>query len=136
MSLTKLELWCQDAITILAGPDDIPSLIELRRETVRGFAHSPHLYEVAADIAEDLNDLVPDSQRVVREYLIANYGFSFEFFVDKKLAEVRKVLARGRIGGEKDVRLLSDFAADTSNDEVLTAAADSLLEDYARLMKR
>jgi len=135
MNLTELERWCQDAITILTDPDDIPRLIELRRETVRQVAQSPKLYEVAADIADDLNDLAPDAQRVVREYLLANYGFSFEFFVDRKLAKLRKVLARGRVVGEKEFRLLSDFAADTSNDEALTSAADSLLEEYARSLK-
>lgn len=91
---------------------------------------------MAADIAEDLNDLARDSQRAVREHLLANYGVRFEFFIDKKLAKVRKVFARGRIVGEKDFRLLPDFSADTSNDEFLTSAADSLLEEYARSLKK
>lgn len=136
MTLGNLERWFQDAITILAAPDDIPHLIELRRETVRQFADSPKLYEVAADIAEVLNDLAPVSQRAVREYLLANYGFSFEFFVDRKLAKVRKVLARGKIVGKEELRLLSDFTADTSNDEALASVADSLLEEFVRSLKR
>ncbi len=136
MTLGNLAHWCQDAITILTAPDDIPHLVELRRETVRQFADSPKLYEVAADIAEDLNDLAPVSQRAVREYLLANYGFSFDFFVDRKLAKVRSVLARGKIAGQDQFRFLSDFAADTSNDEALASAADSLLEEFVRSLKR
>lgn len=135
-TLDSLERWCQDAITILTAPDDMPHLIELRRETVRQFADSPKLYEVAADIADDLNELAPEARQVVRRYLLSNYGFSFEFFIDKKLTALREVLARGRIGGEEDIRLLSDFSADASTDEALAWAADALLEEYARSLKR
>lgn len=136
MKLTELERWCQDAITILIDHGDIPRLVELRRETVRQLAESPELYGVASDIADDLNDLAPEAQRAVREYLLVNHGFSFEFFVDRKLAKVRKVFSRGRVVGEEEFRLLSDFAADTSNEEALTSAADCLLEKFARSLKK
>ncbi|MBH1620911.1 hypothetical protein I5U23_23570, partial [Stenotrophomonas maltophilia] len=112
MELEKLEKWCQDGITMLSSPNDIPRLVELRRKTVTHFARSRKLYEVAADIADGLNDLPEDARKIAREYLLSTYGFSFEFFMDRGSAKVRAILKRGRVRNKAEFRALSDFLTD------------------------
>lgn len=134
-NLENLEKWCQDGITMLSSPDDIPRLVELRRMTVAHFARSRKLYEVAADIADGLNDLPGDARKIAREYLLSTYGFSFEFFVDKGAAKVRSILKRGRVRNAVEFRELSDFSADTTNAAGLVLDAEKLLADYAKSLK-
>ncbi|MCO7397443.1 hypothetical protein NJH49_10655 [Stenotrophomonas maltophilia] len=132
MDLEVLEKWCQDGITMLSSPEDIPHLVELRRKLVTHFSRSPKLYELASDISEDLSDLPEDARRIAREYLISTYGFSFEFFMDRKLAKVREILKRGKIRSAAEFRALSDFAADVEVEEGLARDAELLLASYSK----
>ncbi|HGM6770454.1 hypothetical protein U4I66_08725 [Stenotrophomonas maltophilia] len=132
MDLEVLEKWCQDGITMLSAPGDVPHVVELRRKTVAHFSRSPKLYELAKDIAEGLNDLPEDSRRAAKDYLISAYGFSFEFFMDRKLAKVREILKRGKIRSAAEFRALSDFAADVEVEEGLARDAELLLASYSK----
>ncbi|QDY51106.1 hypothetical protein DUW70_22570 [Stenotrophomonas maltophilia] len=132
MDLEILEKWCQDGITMLSSPDEVPHVVELQRRTVAHFSRSPKLYELAKDIAEGLNDLPEDSRQTAKEYLISTYGFSFDFFVDRNLAKIREILKRGKIRSAAEFRVLSDFAASTEIERGLAQDAESLLAGYSK----
>jgi len=125
-----LTAWCQDAITILALAGVSERIVGMQRAAVARNAESSALYEIADSLAEGLSALPAPKREAAARELLAKHGFGFDLFANKRLGKVKAILKRGKIRNEAEFEVVSDFAGDTTHDDLLREAADSLLAAY------
>lgn len=76
-------------------------------------------------------DAHPDPAREAAAHkILANHGFGFDLFANKRLSKVKAILKWGKIRNEGEFKGISDFAGDTTHDVLLRDTADSLFAAY------
>lgn len=126
----KIELWCEDAITILASIDLPEDHVRMIRRTVAQHSGKSAIYSIADELAVMLNYLPDDDRMDAQQKLMSAHGFGFDFFVDRKMKSIRSILKRGKIKNDVEYYNLAEFASNTTNSPALISAADTLLSMY------
>lgn len=128
----QVAAWCLDAVTILEGAGLTPDLAALQREIIEKFANKAQVQEIAADLAEGLNDLSDEARTIADHALKQAHGFGLSFFLMKKGKALRKILMRGSIKTDKDLADALDAVSDTGMDEQVAMQLSSLIAQYEK----
>lgn len=128
----QVAAWCLDAVTILEGAGLTPDLAALQREIIVKFADKTQLQQIAADLAEGLNDLSDEGRAIVDDALKQAHGFGLSFFLMKKGKALRKILMRGSIKTDKNLVDALDAVSDMGMDDQVAMQLSSLIAEYGK----
>lgn len=131
LDLKILELWCQHAITVLVEAGLTEQTAKLMRVAISRCSGKVKLYEVANELSDALNDLPSSNKVAAQESLRAIYGFGFDIFIEEKGKRLLSIIRRGRVRDESELRVLNDFAADTTIGMEVARVIDELIANYS-----
>ena len=121
--------WCLHAHGILAS-DLSAKLAQMRLEIISRHAGKPTIVDVAKDLAEGLSELPEQRRSAAQVELRAQHGFGYDYFNDLKLLRLAKILARGKVRGEREHMAVIDALSDTRLDYQLVSDLRRLLVSY------
>ena len=127
--------WCLAALDDFAEEVQHDAISQRQREVFLRHCHDRRkLMMMATDLAEQIESLHPQARDVLSKLLEANTGVNHRVFIDRRNKRVLAVLKRGKVRGEEELRLLSDYAADQDNDATLRDQCDFLIMKHGEAL--
>ncbi|WP_242112281.1 hypothetical protein [Luteimonas aquatica] len=115
--LSKIELWCYDAASIVA-PRLNAVVAAMLHENISKYANKKRdLLYIASDYAEMISSLADEDRAKAQKLLKEKHGFGYEHFQQGKLLAIESILKNGKIGSMSQYEKALDFLSDTTNDQ-------------------